>query len=509
MPGGQAMSDFEPNIDVERKVVCGVLTHLPFANRFIERNLKTDLFLSKDAKAHAFVVTFATNYTKRYKRLCPIDAIFDSITRRCEKEEKDTEAKINYYRSVLRNCFADRASVDDLDFHLDELVDLYKNYTVLFEAKELKRYYECGFRHGEVEQCKGCPIWNECRQMKESEKSFPDKLIDILQRRLEVVKIVGGVDSASTMEMVSELPTVVADHDSIHLEMMEKQAKGEGSVLGIPTPWPTATEAMQGWQRRCVYGIAAVRKVGKTTSLLNVAEAAVRSGENVLYFQMEDGEEQFKAKFAALVGQVYQTDIRFGSLNHQDRAFLIQRSKDYIQGQKDGTVGRFFTYTKRIRGIGLSDIENQLEMYANQGIPISLFIFDHLHIANISRIKGLSQSEQYREFVETLKVYTQRFNCAGIFAAQLKTSGDRKGSLRWSDELEDSVDGMFFVTENPTTGRLRFSTSVGRAFPPFSFNLVDRRDKALLSEDFEDTDDSLSEFGDLNPSMTEYLPRKD
>lgn len=497
------MSDFEPDAELEKQVLCGLLCQLDFLKIFVERGISPNIFLSKDSKAYRFIAHHVLKYYRKYQKLIDANDLLEEVEKRCENDEATATSKKRYYTKLLRGIYKCQVPSDVIVFRLDKLIELYKNYQILVEGKELKRYYECEFDYKKHDLCKGCPVWKNCKMLQASNKPFPDKVISMLQMRMDGVLEASGSKTSESEEVIGALEGELENYEQ---RAQAREEGGDDFTFGIPTPWPTATRILDGWQPNCLYGICAAKKTGKTTVLLNVADAALRAGKNVLFFHMEDNPQQFRRKFLAMMAAIPHDDIRHARLEVDDYEMAKRRYKEYKDSQKDGVLGKLYTYYRPIKNIGLHDVQSVIESYRGRGVKIDLVIFDHLHIADLSKLpRTMSKPEKYVFISESFKTFCQFYNLTMIFAGQLKTSGDRKGELRWSDEVEDSVDGMFHILEHKD--QMKLVSKVGR-FEPFWFYLDNHRDKVLLpeAEDRSDEDEDLWDAnGELVVPSEDYL----
>lgn len=120
-------------------------------------------------------------------------------------------------------------------------------------------------------------------------------------------------DAARSLREISELLTNVEATTQRELMSMSevgremlaelRSARILDGVTGIPTPWPTLTRTTRGLQRGDLYVVLARVKMGKTMILIEMANAAHRSGRIPLVISMEMRKNQIaKRHFARRAG---------------------------------------------------------------------------------------------------------------------------------------------------------------------------------------------------------------
>lgn len=473
------MNLYEPNPSLERKVLQGLLRYPDFLRRFSDLQVKPEIFESEDSEHYRRISTMAVEYFQKYHSPMQVGRLLEAIRREEDERESDEAELIELkIKRVLKEVLKEDVRPAELPYHLDSLVELHKSYRILADAKELERFYKCRFEHGKHETCKGCSVWANCKSLHDSEKSFSGKIYfmqDMLRDRVQ------QATGSAAVQKSQASTRLVAAEDRYRDRMETRQAGGEGFTFGVPTPWPTVTKRLDGWKPKKSYGIWAPKKTGKTITLLMCAAEAIRAGYNVQVFAMEDDEDEWLDKFLCQQAAVEWDDFDKGSLSAPEYDRLVQIREFYEEAWEEGSIGEIFQYHRPLYHIGLEDIQAELDYRVSQGEKIGLVVIDHLHILKKPWRRDLTRDDlRLNHIAETLKNYAKHYEAPFIIAAQLKTSGERKGRARGSDQLEDSFDAVSHLEY--VKGVMRYYFTYARGFAPFEIELENLRNRLLLPE---------------------------
>jgi hypothetical protein len=483
------MNIYEPDPELELQVLRGLLEHKEFLRRFVEMRIQSDVFASEDAPYIRKIVKLCTDYFAQYNDTMKVKVIRAEIDRaETERDSKDRQLVNAKVKRVLSDALVVPMRPAELPYLLDTLIELHKSYRIVENAKELSRFYECRFEHNKHDACKGCPLWVNCKYLQGSEKSFSSKVYfmqDVMRDKLE--QATG--DSSVQKGKISEGLQGAADR---YLERKRLRAEGgQDFTFGIKTPWPTITKVTDGWKPGRLYGIWAPKKTGKTTALIMCAAECIRDGHNAVVFAMEDSEEEWLDKFFCQQACVEWDDYDKGTLTEAEEERLFTIRDHYAEAWEEGTIGEIHQYHRPMNKIGLDDVRTHLESLRSEGVDIGIFLLDHMMIMRRPWRRDLTRDDQrLNAIAEGSKALSQDFNCAGIVAHQLKTSGERKGHARGSDQLEDCFDAVWHIQF--WKGVMTMRCSVARSFAPHEFELENLRNRLLLPES-EDASSSISD----------------
>ena len=478
------MNIYEPDPELELQILRGLFQSKVFIRRFTEMRVKAEVFESEDAEHLRRIVTKLTQYFTEYGDLMKPSQLFAEVAREeTEREAKDGELSLARIKRIVGQALVTAVRPAELPYLLDSLIETHKRWRIVQNAKEIVRFYDCQFEHMKHEACKGCPVWSNCKFLQGSEKGLSDKIV-YMQSVLQ-----GQLDEATgdTSVQKSQLSQNLLDAEERY--MARKKARAEGGkdfTFGIPTPWPTVTKDTDGWKPGNLYGVWAPKKTGKTISAIMVAAECIRAGHDVVSFAMEDDEKKWLDKFFCQQSCVEWADFQKGTLSDAEEDRIRTVRQHYTEAWEEGTIGDIHQYHRPINQIGLDDMRAHLGSLRAQGVNFGMFILDHMMIAKKPWRRDLTRDDQrLNAIAEGSKALAQDFNCAAIVIHQLKTSGERKGQGRGSDQLEDCFDAVWHL--NYFKGVMMMRASVARDFAPHEFELNDLRNRLLLPENEDES----------------------
>ncbi len=467
---------YEPNELLERQVLWGLLHVRAFIKRFVEHGHDESIFFSQKAVAYRWIAQRVRLHYERYRDLLPKEQLLEDVEKHAREKGKDHELALAGFRRDISQISHSEVKPAVLRRKLDDLIALFKNFALLQEARELKRYYECRLEHLRHEACKKCPVFADCKSLSRSKRSFEDKLLFLMQGRFRRIQEKAGSEKIERIQIEERWNQTFDDYK----EREERYGETQGAPVGIPTPWPTVTKYTQGWKPGCVYFHLAQRKVGKTTLLLMDARKAVDCGYPVLFLFMENTAREMMDLFCIQAAGISRSRFEQGCLLHEEKMKLEAVREQYRQGWADGSKGKLKLIHRPLRKLGIADVEAEYEAMSASGTPPALVLFDHLHAARLDRLDGDTKPERILAFVEGMCALADANRFSAICAGQIKTSGDRKDQTRWSDELEDPVTGSWKLRKKDDG--LVLDTSAARGFVEFHVDLEDRKDQVLLPE---------------------------
>lgn len=490
---------YTPDIVAERQVLRGLIQHIDFLKLFIERQVKPLVFESEDADSFRKIAEMVVDYYRSYATPMKVSQILAAVSAEVdERKDEEAELKLVKIRRVLQDVLSVELRPTELPYLLDNLIEKYKSYCILRNAKELERFYGCRFEHQKHEACKDCPVWSLCKGMVLSERTFSDKLVSAqgaLSNRLLEVTGTAEIRRGSASEEMQKAK-------DRYLERERKRKEGGANfVFGVPTPWPTVTKRTDGWQPEQVYGLMAERKTGKTTCFLMISNAAVLAGRSVRNFIMEDTPERWMDKFFCQAACLDWEDFRLGQLAPHEVERMHTTMEHYQKAWDEGSIGDIKFFHRPIEQMTLEDVEGELIRCNNEGERVDLVTLDHMHAMKMPWGPDTRRDDlRVNKIPVTFKRFAQQFKVPFVFAGQLKASGDRKGKARGSDQIEDSLDVAMQLVERK--GVFILETTYARQFAPFSIELENQRHRILLPEDTSNRS-SLEE--ELNIPTTEWL----
>jgi len=170
-------------------------------------------------------------------------------------------------------------------------------------------------------------------------------------------------------------------------EDFEKRMQPE-SYIPIPTPWEEINKKIKGGLGQGKLGcIAALTKVGKSHTLVDIGAHAVMNGFNVVHYTLELSELD--------IGHRY--DSRISGVNIDD----LYQHKEFVKKQEtDLMKGKLIIKSYPMKRVTLQAMKNHYNNLALRGIKVDLVIIDYLDLIKSTEnydSKRLNEESVYEE----------------------------------------------------------------------------------------------------------------
>lgn len=163
-----------------------------------------------------------------------------------------------------------------------------------------------------------------------------------------------------------------------------------------------------GWGVGELAVVCGTPSVGKTFTLINFAERALRQNKNVFYYSLELSEKLISKRFDALISKIMINDI---TQRAEETAIKVQ---EYLMGK----FGKLRIKQFPTRKATVSTIENHISsIYRNEGIEPDLIIIDYADIMKSSSYRGEKRHEQ-SSIYEELRGMSVELNKTVLTASQ-------------------------------------------------------------------------------------------
>lgn len=474
------MNIYEADKEMELKILRGLLENKLFLKQFIDMEVTPDIFYSDDGEFIRLITSHLVDYFNHYTEIMSVGNIIKSIEMDMLKKDDDERKLIlSKVKRILTDTLSTPIKPVELPYLLDSQIEHYRDFQIINNAKELDRFYSCHFDHGKHDRCKGCPFWVKCKYLSGTTKHFSEKIF--FMQDLMRSNLLAATGEDKTIKAVGS-DSMRGSLDRYKKKAEERKSKGDEFTFGIPTPWPTITKLLDGFQNTELYGIFAPTKKGKTICTINITATAIKAGKNVQIFAMEDTKETWIDKFFCHLAGVEWDDFRKAKLSDIDFKTLMKVQEEFEEGWKNKTIGEVYQYHRPINNIGIKEVQAELEMHKANGHRIDMFIFDHLHIAKKPYDRELTRDDlRINRIAEKFKEFATEHDCVALCAHQLTTSGARKHEARGSDSLNDCFDAVWHLLE-PREGHLVLQSKVFRNGKDHSIDLENYRNIVSLPE---------------------------
>ena len=239
----------------------------------------------------------------------------------------------------------------------------------------------------------------------------------------------------------------IKDAIAIAQENLEKLAKNNSELTGIPTGFYELDKASAGLHPSELIIVAARPGMGKTAFALNIATyAAQTTKQAVAIFNLEMPAEQLVNRMRSTVGQVDSYKIQTGKLNHEDWKRIneanSQLAETNIQIVDDASITA-------------AEIKAKCRGLANTEEGLGLVIIDYLQLITSGGRRPESRQQEVSDISRSLKTMAMELKVPVIALAQLSRSAEKRennqpmlADLRESGSIEQDADMVLFINRN-------------------------------------------------------------
>lgn len=179
----------------------------------------------------------------------------------------------------------------------------------------------------------------------------PEQAYDILD---------AGLHKLRKEKLIDNKITSVAEFADEWVSYHEKIASG---WRGIPTPWPTLTEATLGLWPGDLVVLAARSGVGKTWAALLFAVAAWQAGKTVLFATTELTQFRIAMRLFALMSGIPYRKHLLGKLDTVDQQRMFEARDQFKQMERFFVIGGNFDFRPETLASAIYDIKPDLAIF--------------------------------------------------------------------------------------------------------------------------------------------------
>ncbi len=263
----------------------------------------------------------------------------------------------------------------------------------------------------------------------------------------EPVKDVFG-DAEKDMFSLFQKATRTTDQTSIQnivldsLSGIEKAARNNGAVTGIPTGFIKLDNMTAGMQPSDLVLVAARPSMGKTAFVLNMAEyMAVKNDYATVIFSLEMSKTQLVNRILAMHSRVNSQNIRTGKLDDSEWTDLMESAR---------IIGNSKLIIDDTPGISVTELRSKCRKLKLEQ-DLKVVIIDYIQLMT-SGHKAESRQQEVSEISRSLKAIAREIGCPVIALSQLSRSVEQRpdkrpmlSDLRESGAIEQDADVVMFI----------------------------------------------------------------
>jgi len=221
----------------------------------------------------------------------------------------------------------------------------------------------------------------------------------------------------------------------------EKRAK-EGHPVGIHTGLKKLDNVLHGFQKGCVYVLAARPGMGKTAFLLNCARKTAEKGNNVLIFSLEMPKVALMNRMAIAHSGINSEAFKEGRLSQEEYISLAESLEQLSQ---------LPISINDTASISVQQIRSQAKKMKRKG-KCDIIMIDYLQLMDMSRMKGKSTNDEVSACSRAVKIMAKDLDVPVILLSQLNRGVEGRhdkrpmlSDLRASGAIEQDADAVIFI----------------------------------------------------------------
>lgn len=263
----------------------------------------------------------------------------------------------------------------------------------------------------------------------------------------EPVKDIFGEAEKETFSLFQKA-TRTTDQTSIQnivldsLTGIEKAARNNGAVTGIPTGFIKLDNMTAGMQPSDLVLVAARPSMGKTAFVLNMAEyMAVKNDYATVIFSLEMSKTQLVNRILSMHSRVNSQNIRTGKLDDSEWTDLMESAR---------IIGNSKLIIDDTPGISVTELRSKCRKLKLEQ-DLKVVIIDYIQLMT-SGHKAESRQQEVSEISRSLKAIAREIGCPVIALSQLSRSVEQRpdkrpmlSDLRESGAIEQDADVVMFI----------------------------------------------------------------
>lgn len=257
---------------------------------------------------------------------------------------------------------------------------------------------------------------------------------------------------------VADSGTTIQKALSTTIKELEEDCRNAkaGKIPGIPTGFNSLDLNSGGWRNGNLIVLAARPGIGKTTFALQFTLQAAKAGYWVNIFSLEMNTEDLSRIILAIESGVYRTDIRDGTLKHQDWIKINKAT---------GIIKKLPILIKDASGMNVNQIQATIRKNKKHKL-CDFVIVDYLQLVKAQHSKSVRELE-VSEISRTLKTTALQENIPIMALSQLNRAADgetpKLSHLRESGAIEQDADLVCFLSKpDRDSNVIRFSVAKHR-----------------------------------------------
>jgi replicative DNA helicase len=267
-----------------------------------------------------------------------------------------------------------------------------------------------------------------------------DKSVDVSDLINNHVFEVENLTNISEVTQTTSISKIAAEAMRGYQERAKKAEKGESS--GIHTGLKRLDRATHGFQKGCVYILAARPGMGKTAFMLNITRKTAKQGNAVLIFSLEMTKRSLIDRMVIAESGVNGSDYKAGRLIPDEV---------YSMGTALENLSLLPIHVNDTASISLKQIKAQAKKLKRKG-KCDLILIDYLQLIDMQSFSGKSKNDEVAACSRAVKVMAKDLDVPVVLLSQLNRGVEGRSNkipmlsdLRDSGSIEQDADAVLFI----------------------------------------------------------------
>lgn len=267
-----------------------------------------------------------------------------------------------------------------------------------------------------------------------------DRSLDVSDLINDHVFEVENLTSTTEIQSTVEIGRIAAEAMKDYQKRAMKAEQGE--TVGIHTGLKKLDKALHGFQRGCVYILAARPGMGKTAFMLNIARKTAKQGNSVLIFSLEMTKRSLIDRMVIAESGVDSSEYKSGRLTPDEV---------YSMGAALEGLSLLSIHVNDSASMSLPQIKASAKKLKRKG-KLDLILIDYLQLIDMQSLNGKSKNDEVAACSRAVKVMAKDLDVPVVLLSQLNRSVEGRSNkipmlsdLRDSGAIEQDADAVLFI----------------------------------------------------------------
>lgn len=267
-----------------------------------------------------------------------------------------------------------------------------------------------------------------------------DKSLDISDIIHSHIFEVENMTNTTEITSTRHIGKIAVESYKGYQERAERAKQGESP--GIHTGLKVLDRALHGFQRGCVYILAARPGMGKSAFMLNIARKTAKLGNSVLIISLEMTRRSLVDRMVIAESGVNASDYKSGRLIPDEV---------YSMGIALDNISRLPIHVNDTASMTIQQIKAQSKKLKRRE-SCDLILIDYLQLIDMQQLNGKSKNDEVAACSRAIKVMAKDLDIPVVLLSQLNRDVEKRSDkipmlsdLRDSGAIEQDADAVLFI----------------------------------------------------------------